>query len=77
MKALEECKGDDAQVIVWVKNGWCSLAVGDDDASIFGYGDNQDKDQAIKTALAECSKRTAKVHTVITVSSDGKAQAVK
>ena len=76
-KALDECKADDALVVVWVKNGWCSLAAGDDDPSIIGYGDNQDRDEAIKTALAECRKLTAKVHSVISVSSDGKAQAVK
>ena len=23
-KALAECKGDDALVVVWVKNGWCA-----------------------------------------------------
>src|SRR5438552_5382280 len=29
-EALAQCKGDDAQVPVWARNGWCCLAVGDD-----------------------------------------------
>jgi Domain of unknown function (DUF4189) len=71
-KALAECKGDDAELVAWVKNGWCVLAVGDD--AKYGYGTNADLDVARKTALEECTKITKNSHILICVSSDGKVK---
>ena len=68
-EALAQCNGDDAQVVVWVKNGWCVLAVGDDNA--YGYGWASDIGSARKKALAECRKLTANSRVLICVSSDG------
>jgi hypothetical protein len=34
--ALNRCDGADAQIVVWVENGWAALAVGDDGA--YGWG---------------------------------------
>ena len=69
-EALAQCSGDDAAVVVWVRNGWCALAVGDDNA--YGYGWADDLGSARKIALAECRKRTTNSRIVICVSSEGK-----
>ena len=71
-EALAQCSGDDSQVVVWVKNGWAALAVGDDNA--YGYGWAADLGTARKTALAECRKRTTNSRVVICVSTEGKTQ---
>ena len=71
-EALAQCSGDDAKVVVWVKNGWCALAVGDDNA--YGYGWAEDLGTARKIALAECRKRTTNSRVVICVSHEGKTQ---
>jgi Domain of unknown function (DUF4189) len=76
-KALAECKADDAKVAGSVKNGWCILAVGDFDASIYACGDNSDKAEARKTAMAECGKLVKPCHIVSSVSSEGRSEAVK
>jgi hypothetical protein len=34
--ALHRCDGTDAEIVVWVENGWAALAVGDDGA--YGWG---------------------------------------
>jgi Domain of unknown function (DUF4189) len=75
-KALAECDGDDAQLLVWVKNGWCAVAVGDDGK--YGWSDGNgtgDRDEARKTAIAECTKAGGKnSHILICVSSEGKTK---
>src|SRR5205807_10452956 len=68
-EALAQCKGDDAQVLVWARNGWCCLAVGDDNAYGYSWADNED--YAKKLALSECRKQTSNCKVVLTVSSDG------
>ena len=71
-EALAQCSGDDAQVVVWVRNGWCSLAVGDNNA--YGYAGGDNAGTVRKNALAECRKRTTNSKVVITLSSDGEVQ---
>ncbi len=39
--ALANCKGDDARVVGWVKNGWCAVAVGRNNR----YCTSSDKDR--------------------------------
>jgi serine/threonine-protein kinase len=70
--ALAECKGDDAQVLVWARNGWCCLAVGDDNAYGYSWADNED--YAKKLALSECKKQADNCKIVVAVSSDGQVE---
>lgn len=56
-EALAQCRGDDAKIVVWVKNGWCALAVGDNNK--YGFGHADDRDTAQNRAIAECRKRTS------------------
>ena len=54
--ALAECKSDDAQVVVWVKSGYCAVAVGANNK--YGIGFDKDANTARKTAIAEYLKST-------------------
>jgi uncharacterized protein YkwD len=57
--ALADCKADDAQVVVGVKNGYCALAVGANHKYGVGAQKAEDTgDTALKTAKAECRKIT-------------------
>jgi len=69
-EALAQSSGDDAKVVVWVKNGWAALAVGDDNA--YGYGWASDLGTARKIALGECRQHTTNSRIVICVSTEGK-----
>jgi hypothetical protein len=35
--AISRCKGADARIAVWVRNGWAALAVGDDGVRGWGW----------------------------------------
>jgi hypothetical protein len=52
--ALSRCNGCDAQVVVWVKNGWAALAVGDNGAYGWGWSGNCRAD-AENIARQNCS----------------------
>src|ERR1051326_8067074 len=58
-KALRNCKGSDAQIVTWVNNGFCALAVGDNGAWGYGFswGDGASNAEAKTRALANCRKR--------------------
>jgi len=71
-EALAKCMGDDAQVLVWARNGWCCLAVGDDHG--YGYAWADDKEYAKKLALSECGKQTGNCKIAVAVSSDGEVE---
>ena len=63
-EAVRMCNAADARVVVWVKNGFCALALGDDKSywgDGFSYGD---KDTASNRAVAECGQRTTNAHFV-------------
>lgn len=65
--AVRYCGAYDAEVVVWVCNGWCALALGDD-LGIYGYGwHNGSRARAVDRALSECRQRTsnAYVHVVL------------
>ena len=42
--ALSRCNADDAQIAVWVENGWAALAVGDDGAWGWGWSSSSRED---------------------------------
>ncbi|HEV3142597.1 MAG TPA: DUF4189 domain-containing protein [Gemmataceae bacterium] len=68
-EAMKQCEADDAKIVVWVHNGFCALALGDD-KSVWGvgwsYGDGARTREAKSFALEECNKRTknAEIHAV-------------
>lgn len=57
--ARRYCQAKDAKVVVWVHNGFCALARGEQGAWGVGWsdGDGASDNAAKKTALAECGKR--------------------
>ena len=51
-RALSECKGDDAKIVVWARNAWAALAVSDNGHYGWAYGDSE---ESVKnTALQKC-----------------------
>jgi len=49
--ALANCKGDDARVVGWVKNGWCAVAIGRN--NLYAIGSDKDRDTARRNAILE------------------------
>jgi hypothetical protein len=72
--ALALFKAKDGRVVCWVNEGFCALALGDDQ-SVWGtgwrFGDGASNADAMNTALEQCKKRTTGAHIVLCVSSDG------
>jgi hypothetical protein len=56
LAALDRCDGEDAEVVGWVRNGWCALAVGDGNG--YGCAWGLTEAEAQENALIECSKNT-------------------
>ena len=50
--ALNECDRDDAEILVWVKNGYAAMAVGDDGS--YGYAWGSTRATAERIALQKC-----------------------
>ena len=71
-RALKDCNGDDAQIVTWVNNGFCALALGDDQ-SRWGYGyswgGGASNVEAKQRALKQCQSRTTGAHIVLCISS--------
>jgi hypothetical protein len=70
--ALKHCKARDARIATWVHNGFCALAVGDDQScwgSGWSYGDGATNREAKRYALDECRKRTTGAHIILCVCS--------
>lgn len=56
LEALAQCDGDDATIKVWSRNDWCALAIGDDGALGWYWGDTSYEAKA--GAVLECRKYT-------------------
>ncbi len=69
--AIQKCNVADAKVIVGSHDGWCALAVGDDNGWGSGYGKTQE--DARKAALDEAAKHTKNPHVMLAVSSEGES----
>ncbi len=71
--AMDRCKAKDARIVCWVNEGFCALALGDDNAWGVGYsyGGGSNNTEAMNNALEECKKRTTGAHVVVCLSSDG------
>lgn len=69
--AKKKCNAQDAKVVVWVHNGFCALAIGEDGGYGWGYsyGDGASNTEAKKNAIDECLKRSKKVKTLVCVCS--------
>jgi serine/threonine-protein kinase len=55
--ALQNCDGDDAQIVTWARNAYCAIALGDDDGA-YGAAWGVCQAEAERRALAECGKST-------------------
>jgi len=71
--ALNRAKESDARIVVWVRRGFCALAVGKDKQWGVGwsYGNGSSNIKAINHALRECRERTSGGRIRIVLSSDG------
>ena len=56
-EALGRCDARDAKVVVWVRNGYAALALGDARGA-YGWGFANDPETACAIALRECAKHT-------------------
>lgn len=56
-EATDRCRADDAQVVVWTRNKWCVLALGDDQQH-YGYGWGSSASRAKSIALRQVRERT-------------------
>ena len=63
--AMDNCPGCDAKIVVWASNGWCALAVGDDNG--YGYGWASCKCEAERLALEQCGRNTCNGRIVVSV----------
>ncbi len=72
--ALGACKAQDARIVCWVNNGFCALALGNDQKYWgvgWSYGDGASTTEAVRFALQECNRRTTAARIVLCLSSDG------
>ncbi len=60
--ALQRCNAADAQIAVWVRNGYCALAQGNDPGYFYGWGSTQE--QAELNAVTQCAAKMAGAHVV-------------
>lgn len=69
--AKRYCKAKDAEAVVWVHNGWCALALGDDGAWGIGWssGKGATNTEAKKQALANCHEFGKNARVVLCVCS--------
>ena len=65
-EALEYCDAPDAKVVVWTRNAWCVLALGDD-VGDYGWAWATSLSCAKSRALAECRKRTTNCYVAVSV----------
>lgn len=70
-EARRHCPADDTQIVAWVCNGFCALAVGDDDTWGSGFSNDSraSNSSAKDRALAECRKRGPKARVLICICS--------
>jgi serine/threonine-protein kinase len=64
--ALSYCNASDARIIVWVKNGYCALALGND-LGAYGVAWASSAAEARILALGEARKVTTGVYIAVTV----------
>jgi hypothetical protein len=63
--AMHNCPGCDSEVVVWARNGWCALAVGDDNG--YGCAWASCKCEAERLALEHCKKNSCHGRIVVCV----------
>jgi len=68
VRALNRCKGKDARVVAWVRNGYVCLALGKDRGA-YGWGYGPKKAIARSNALNACRKRTTGCYIAVMVCS--------
>jgi hypothetical protein len=66
-QARENCNADDAECVVLCCNGWCAIALGDDNK--YGVGWGADRTTAEKHALDWCQKETTNAKLAFSINS--------
>jgi Domain of unknown function (DUF4189) len=64
--ALANCRGENAQVVVWARNAYCALALGDTVGS-YGWGYGATAAEARTHALRNARKSTTNCYIAVTV----------
>jgi len=68
--ALGRCTVDDAEILVWTRNAWCALALGDD-KSFYGWAWAGSASEAKRLALEKCRGGTTNCYIAVCVYSGG------
>lgn len=71
--ALSLFKAKDAEVVVWVEDGFAALAIGEDNSTYgtgYQFGDGASNTDAAYRAEANCKKHGQKVKILVVVASD-------
>jgi hypothetical protein len=55
--ALQNCDGEDADVVTWARNAYCALALGDDGGA-YGQSWGRTRAEAERLALEACGQYT-------------------
>lgn len=70
--ALKQLNQTDGEIVTWVNNGFCALAIGDDLGAYgtgWSWGDGASNSEAKQRALSQAAKRTSGGRIVICVCS--------
>lgn len=70
--ALKTCGADDARIVTWANNGYCALALSDDNlywGTGSSYGDGASNVEARNHALKQCRDRATSARIVLCVCS--------
>ena len=71
-EALKYCEADDAKAVMWTRNAWCALALGDDGSYGYAWGDTAEL--ARQYATEQCLKYGKNPSIAVCVSADGEVQ---
>ena len=68
--AVRRCPEDDAKILVWTRNSWCALALGDD-KSFYGWAWAGSASEAKRLAMEKCRAGTTNCYIAVCVYSGG------
>jgi uncharacterized caspase-like protein len=72
--AREACNADDAEVVVWTRDGWCALALDVDGGGAYGWAWSSSAEGAKAKALANCRKHVANCYVAVCISASGEVE---
>jgi len=65
-RALDRCRGKDARIVAWVRNGWACLALGKE-KGVYGWGVGSSRAIARSAAMQGCRDRTTGCYVAVLV----------